>query len=135
MDKAIQEKHARFKTYSAQKKGGMVAEAKRILTAYNWCQAHDKICHLAGKVRVGKQEITTASPDGDGVFFIAKQMDHKNQEIVGENCLRNDAGEFVLIDEDKMKVWLSTMLGCWMLNLCGQATSSLRRYYQSFGTI
>ena len=43
--------------------------------------------------------LTTA---GDGVFRIAKQMDHRNQDIIGENCVHNDAGELALTDEEKM---------------------------------
>ena len=33
-------------------------------------------------------------------------MDCRNQDIVDENCVRNDAGELVLTDEDKMKPWV-----------------------------
>ena len=42
----------------------------------------------------------------DDVFHIAKQMDRRNQDIVGENCACNDAGELALIDKDKMKAWV-----------------------------
>ena len=59
-----------------------------------------------GKIAAGKEEFATVSPDGDGVFCIAKQMDHKNQDIIGENGIRNNAGVLVLIDKDKMKAWL-----------------------------
>ena len=41
-----------------------------------------------------------------GVFHITKQMDCTNQEIVGENYVCNDAGEFALTEEDKMKASL-----------------------------
>ena len=50
-----------------------------------------------------KEEFGTVSSDGDGVFRIAKQMDHRNQDIIGENCVRNNAGELALTDKDKMK--------------------------------
>ena len=33
-------------------------------------------------------------------------MYRKNQDIVGENCVCNDAGEHVITDEDKMKGWV-----------------------------
>ena len=33
-------------------------------------------------------------------------MDHTNQDVIGENCLRNDAGELALTDDDKMKAWV-----------------------------
>ena len=38
-----------------------------------------------GKSEAEKEEFTTISPNGDGVFRFTKQMDHKNQSIVGEN--------------------------------------------------
>ena len=33
-------------------------------------------------------------------------MDRTNQDVVGEKCVRNDAGELSLSDEDKMKAWV-----------------------------
>ena len=53
-----------------------------------------------------KKEFATLSPDGDGVFRIAKQMDCTNQDFDGENCVCNDAGELVLTDKDTMKAWV-----------------------------
>jgi len=45
---------------------------------------------------------------GNGVFHIAKQIDRTNQNIVGENCVRNDTLEIALNDDDddKMKAWV-----------------------------
>ena len=54
MDKAIQEKRARLKAYSALKKGGMTAEAKRAKNAYlKYIDAKrmaKRAVHLSGKV-------------------------------------------------------------------------------------
>ena len=33
-------------------------------------------------------------------------MDKTNQDVVGEKCVRNDAGELSLSDEEKMKAWV-----------------------------
>jgi len=33
-------------------------------------------------------------------------MDRTNQDVVGDKCVRNDAGELSLSDEDKMKAWV-----------------------------
>ena len=52
-----------------------------------------------------KKEFAILSPDGDGVFRITRQMDCRNQDIVGLICVRNNAGELVFTDEDKMKAW------------------------------
>ena len=104
VDKAIQEKHARFKVYSALKKGGMTAEAKGAKTAYT--DAKRKHAIWLAKSEVEKEELSTVSPDDDVVFCFIKQMDHRNQEFVGEKWVRNDAGELALTDEDKMEAWV-----------------------------
>merc|ERR1711942_151675 len=47
-----------------------------------------------------------SASDGDGIFRLCKQLDHENQDVVGEKCVRNDAGELSLSDEEKMKAWV-----------------------------
>ena len=56
------------------------------------------------KTEAEKEEFTAVSPDSDGVFLIAKQMDCANQDIAGENCVGNDASELAFTYKDKMKV-------------------------------
>ena len=53
------------------------------------------------KSEAEKDEFAIVSPDGDGVFHITKQLDCTNQDVVGENCVRN--GELAVTDDDKMK--------------------------------
>ena len=43
---------------------------------------------------------------GNNIYRIARQIDSANQDIVGEKCLRNDAGELALSEDDKMKAWV-----------------------------
>ena len=57
------------------------------------------------KSEAEKEESTTVSPDGDGVWRFIKQMDCRNQDIVGENCVCNDAGG------DIMKAWVESYAG------------------------
>ena len=33
-------------------------------------------------------------------------MDKTNQDVVGEKCMKNDAGELSLSDDQKMKSWV-----------------------------
>ena len=33
-------------------------------------------------------------------------MDRRNQEIIGENCVCNNADGLALTDDDKMKTWV-----------------------------
>ena len=38
--------------------------------------------------------------------MLAKQMDSSNQDVVGEKCVKNDAGELSPSEEEKMKAWV-----------------------------
>ena len=96
MDEAIREKRARFKAYSALRKGGMTAEAKGAKTAYIDTKHVTKHAVWLAKSEAEKEVFATIFPNGDGVFHIAKQMDHTNQDVVSENCVHNDAGQLVL---------------------------------------
>ena len=101
VDEAIPEKRARFKANSALEKGGMAVEAKGAKTAY--IDAKCKAKHAIWLPKSEAEEFATVSPDGVNVFCITKQMDHTDQDVVGESCVWNDAGELALTDEDKMK--------------------------------
>ena len=90
----------------ALKKGGMTPEAKRAKSVYTDAKRVAKHAVWLAKSEVEKEECVTVSPDGDGVFLIAKQMDCRNQDIIGENCVRNDAGELAFTEEDQMKAWV-----------------------------
>ena len=57
------------------------------------------------KSEAEKEEVVTIFPDSDDAFRIAKQMDHANQDGVGENCVHIDASELALTDKDKAKAW------------------------------
>ena len=55
------------------------------------------------KTKAEEDTFANISPNDSSIFKIAKQMDRANQDVVGEKCVRNDAGELSLSDEDKMK--------------------------------
>ena len=84
----------------------MTAEAKRARTAYIDVKYMAKHAVWLAKSEAEKKEFILVAPDGDGVFCIAKQIHRRNQDIVGESCVRNDAGELALTDENKMKAWV-----------------------------
>ena len=53
-----------------------------------------------------REIFSNIAPNDSGIFKLAKQMDKTNQDVVGEKCVRNDAGELSLSDEEKMKAWV-----------------------------
>ena len=55
--------------------------------------------------RAEKEVFDPLSTNDDDFCRLAKQMDCSNRDV-GENCVRNDAGEVALSDDDKMKAWV-----------------------------
>ena len=53
-----------------------------------------------------RETFSNITPNDTGIFKLAKQMDKTNQDVVREKCVRNDAGELSLNDEEKMKAWV-----------------------------
>ena len=43
-----------------------------------------------------REIFSNIAPNDTGIFKLAKQMDTTNQDVVGEKCERNDAGELSL---------------------------------------
>ena len=86
-----------------------MTEAGLAMTAYHVYNDAKRIAKLVvwlAKSEAEKEEFANISPSGDGVYRIARQMDRTNQDVVGEKCIRNDAGELSLSDEEKKKAWV-----------------------------
>ena len=105
VDEAIQEVHAYLKAYKPWKR-----EARQLrprgrksptMTPSTWQSMPSE-----AKSEAEKEEFATVCPDGVGVFRVAKHMEYTNQDVIGENCVRNNAGELALIVKDKMKAWV-----------------------------
>ena len=77
----------------------MTAKAKALKTVYMDVKCMAKHVIWLAKFEAEKEESATVSPDGDVVSCIAKQMDHTNQDVVGENCVCYSAGELALTDK------------------------------------
>ena len=90
MDQAILEKRARFKAYSALKKGRMKAEGKGAKTAYIDTKHVAKHAVWLAKSEAEKEVFAVIFLDGGGVFHTAKQVNRTNQDVV--NCVHNDVG-------------------------------------------
>ena len=60
----------------------------------------------AAKSEAEKDKFADIGPNGDGIFRLCKQLDHENQDVVGEKCVRNNKGELSLSNVEKMKVWV-----------------------------
>jgi hypothetical protein len=53
-----------------------------------------------------KDKFANIQPNNRNIYKIAKQMNRAKQDVVGEICIKNDAGELSLSDEEKMKAWV-----------------------------
>ncbi|KAI8496011.1 hypothetical protein Bbelb_264270 [Branchiostoma belcheri] len=74
--------------------------------AYNIAKRHAKHAVWMAKSAAEKETFSVIDPQGVDVYRVSKQMERANQDVVGEMCVRNDAGELSLNDEDKMKAWV-----------------------------
>ena len=87
MDEAVQGKRAWFNAYKARKKGDKTAEAKQAEAAYIDAKRMAKHAIWLAKSEAEKEEFATVSQEGDGIFCIAKQMDHKQGKSEGfDSC-------------------------------------------------
>ena len=75
-----------------------MVEDKGAKTAYIDVKSFTKRAVWLAKSEVQKEEFATLTPDGNGVFYVIKQLNHTDRDVVGENCVRNDDGEFALTD-------------------------------------
>lgn len=106
VDEAVKEKRRRFKAYNILRREGKTDEAEVAKAAYNEAKRLAKHTVWRAKSAAEEEQFRDISPEGDGVFRIAKQMDRSNQDVIGEKCVKNDAGELSLSDEDKMAAWV-----------------------------
>jgi len=83
-----------------------VVETKEAKTTYNEAKRVAKRVIWLGKSEDERGVLADISPTVDGVFRIAKQMNRRNKDVVGEKCVSNDAGKLSLSDKEKMKAWV-----------------------------
>ena len=89
---AIKAKRAHFKTHRSLRKKGKTPEARAALTAYQ--DAKHLARHEIWLAKTSAGEIfRNVDPKGSAVYRIARQMSERNQDVVGKQCVRNDAGE------------------------------------------
>ena len=106
VEDAINEKGSQYWTYKKLRKQGHMPEIITAKEAYNLAKRVSKHVVWLAKSEAEKEAFAHISPNGNEIFHIAKQMDKTNQDVVGEKCVKNDAGELSLSDEQKMKSWV-----------------------------
>ena len=110
MEDVVKLKRARFKTYRKLVKPGQTGEAKAAKEAYNDAKRLAKRTVWQATAKAEEDTFANISPNDSSIFKVAKQMDKTNQVVVGEKCVRNDAGELSLSHADKMKAWVEHYL-------------------------
>ena len=106
VEAAIAEKRAHFKAYNVLRKRGNTPEATVAKTDYDAAKRVAKRVVWQAKSEAEAETFRDINPHGSDIYRIARQMDRRNQDIVGEKCVKNDAGELTLTDADKMKAWV-----------------------------
>ena len=114
VNSAIVKKRTLFKAYNAlrMRKDGKplgvcnYPEIQKAKDAYLEAKRHAKQVVWAAKSSASEEAFKDLDPQGTDIFRIASQMSRDNQDIVGENCVLNDAGDLALTDEQKMAAWV-----------------------------
>ena len=106
VEEAVKKKQECFKRHIALAKAGQTREAEDAKAAYNEAKRLAKHVGWQAKSVAEREIFSNIAPNDTGIFKLAKPMDKTNQDVVGEKCVRNDAGELSLSDEEKMKAWV-----------------------------
>ena len=79
---------------------------RRVQEEYLTARRHAKNEVWLAKSGASEVAFKAVDPQGSNIFRIAKQMERENQDVVGETCVFNDAGELALTDEQKLSAWV-----------------------------
>ena len=103
VEEAVKKKQECFKRHIALAKAGQTREAEDAKAAYNEAKRLAKRVVWQAKSVAEREKFSNIAPNDTEIFKLAKQMDKTNQDVNGEKCVRNDAGELSPSDEEKMK--------------------------------
>ena len=98
VEAAVAEKRTRFKAYNVLRKRGNTPEATMAKSDYDAAKRAAKRVVWQAKSESEAKTFRNINPHGSDIYRIARQMDRRNQDIVGEKCVKNDAGELTLND-------------------------------------
>ena len=102
VEEAVKKKRECFKRHIALAKASQTREAQDAKAAYKEAKRLAKCVVWQAKSVAERENFSNTAPNDTGIFKLARQMDKTNQDVVGEKCVRNDAGELSLSDEEKM---------------------------------
>ena len=105
VEEAVKKKRECFKRHIALVKASQTSEAEDKVACNKAKRLVKRVIWQAKSV-AEREKLSNIAPNDTGIFKLAKQMDKTNQDVVGEKCVRNDAGELSLSDEEKMKAWV-----------------------------
>ena len=105
VESAIKSKQTLYRTYISLRKHGDsgVDKAK---ADYDTAKRQARHEVWLAKSAASVETFKAIDTQGSNIYRVAQQMNRENQDIVGENCVKNDAGQLSLTDEDKMKAWV-----------------------------
>ena len=95
VEAVITEKRSAFKEW---KRGGSRTEYNRLK------QVAKRVVYQAKKA-AEDERFARVTSNSTEIFRIARQMKDENQDVVGEQCVFDDAGNMCVTDADKMRAW------------------------------
>ena len=91
-------------------KEGSDGAAQEARLLYNLAKRNAKHVVWRAKSEAAENKFRSISVNENEIFRIAKQMDRSSQDVVGDKCIQNDAGELSLSDSKKLKAWVEHYL-------------------------
>ena len=99
-------KKNRYKAFKKLQIQELFNEANIAKEAYNESKRVAKRLVWLAKSEAERDAFSAITSDRNEIYNLARQIDSHNRNVIGDKCVRNDAGELTLSDAQKMNVWV-----------------------------
>ena len=121
---AVNEKKNRYKAFKKLKIQGLYNEANIAKKAHNESKRVAKRLVWLAKSEAERDAFSAITSGRNEIYNLARQMDSRNRDVIGDKCVTNDAGELTLSDAQKINAWVEHHKGYQILSSIGLASVS-----------
>ena len=102
----MNEKRNRYEAFKKLLLQGLFNEANIAKEAYNESKRVAKRLVWLAKSEAERDAFSAITSGRNEIYNLARQMDSHNRDVIGDKCVRNNAGELTLSDAQKMNAWV-----------------------------
>ena len=117
----MNEKRNRYKAFKKLQIQGLFNEASITKEAYNESKRVAMRLVWLAKSEVERDAFSAITSGRNEIYNLARQMDSHNRDVIGNKCVRNNAGELTSSDAQQMP-GLNIIKGYQMLSSIGLAS-------------